>query len=100
MVILFLITVALLGLGANLLSKHYSQIRIIDYINQDFGKININQANKEELICLIGIGEKLAQRIIEYRQDNGRFFDIVELKNIKGIGDYKYRKIKDYFTVE
>ena len=99
-VILFLIFVALLGLGINLLSKHCSEIRVIGYVNQDIGKINLNQASKTILIDVPGIGKILAQRIIEYREQNGKFKYIAELKDIKGIGKSKYEAIKEYFTVE
>ena len=98
-VILFLIIVALLGLGINFLTKHFSQIRVIGYVSQDIGKINLNQANLETLIDIPGIGKILAQRIIDYRQKNGRFKDVTELENIKGIGKSKYQAIKDYFEI-
>ena len=99
-VILFLILIALFGLGINFLTKHYSHIRVIGYINQDVGKINLNQATPEVLIDVPGIGSKLAQRIIDYRKQNGEFRDITELEVIKGIGKSKYEAIKDYFIIE
>ena len=99
-VILFLIMVTLLGLGINFLVKQYSQIRIVGYVSRDIGTININQADKATLIDVPGIGEKLAQRIIEYRQQNGDFKGIADLRNIKGIGESKYEAIKDYFVVD
>jgi len=99
-VILFLIAVALIGLGINFLTKHCSQIRVIGYVSQDVGRINLNQADKESLIDVPGIGEKLAQRIIDYRKQNRGFGYISELKNIKGIGDFKYKAIRGYFTVD
>ena len=99
-VILFLIIVALLGLGINFLTKHYSQIRVIGYVSRDIGKINLNQTDKQTLISVPGIGAKLAQRIIDFRQQNGEFKYITELKNIKGIGEFKYKAIKDYFIIE
>lgn len=100
LVVLFLVCVALVGLGIDFLSKHFSQIRVIGYVSQDNGKININQAQKENLMEIKGIGEKLAQRIIDYRQKYGKFRDITELNNIQGIGKYKFEAIKDYFTVD
>ena len=99
-VILFLIIVALIGLGINFLTKHFSQIRVIGYVNQDVAKINLNQANPETLIDIPGIGRILAQRIIDYRQNNGNFKDVTELENVRGIGQAKYQAIKDYFIVE
>ncbi|MBM7613852.1 helix-hairpin-helix domain-containing protein [Alkaliphilus hydrothermalis] len=62
------------------------------------GKININHASAEELTKLKGIGEALAARIIEYRQQQGPFNSIEEIKNVKGIGEKKYLQIKDHIT--
>jgi competence protein ComEA len=62
------------------------------------GKININKANKEQLIELPGIGPALAERIIEHRAAKP-FKSIDELKDVKGIGDAKYDKIKDLITI-
>lgn len=61
--------------------------------------ININKATLEELLTLTGIGESKAKSIIEYRNTNGDFKDINELKNISGIGDALFDKIKDKITV-
>lgn len=62
-------------------------------------KININTAKVSELTTLSGIGETYAQRIIEYREQNGDFKSIEDIKNVKGIGDALFEKIKDYITV-
>ena len=62
-------------------------------------KVNINTANQTELDSLPGIGASLAQRIIEYREENGDFKSIEEIQNVKGIGDSKYADIKDKITI-
>lgn len=62
-------------------------------------KVNINQANQTELETLPGIGPSLAQRIIEYRQENGNFQKIEDIQNVKGIGDSKYSNIKDSICI-
>ncbi len=67
--------------------------------SQDAGKISINKATIEELITLPGIGEKTAQKIIEYRETYGSFWSIEDLKNVKGIGDKKFEKLKDYISI-
>jgi competence protein ComEA len=64
------------------------------------GKININKANSEELQTITGIGPSLASKIIEYRETNGKFNSIEELKNVSGIGDKKYETIKEYVTLK
>lgn len=63
------------------------------------GKVNINTANQSELDRLPGIGPSLAERIINYREENGNFKSTDELQNVKGIGDAKYADIKDRITV-
>ena len=61
--------------------------------------VNINTATIEELITLDGIGASKAQSIIEYRKNNGGFKSIEELKNVSGIGESVYLKIKDKITI-
>ena len=58
--------------------------------------ININTADKDELTVIPGIGEVTAQRIIDYRETNGKFTDISDIMNIRGIGEKKFNEIKDY----
>ncbi len=62
-------------------------------------KISINSATKEQLMLVPGIGETFAQRIIDYRDTHNGFADIIELKNIDGVGESRFQKWKDYFTV-
>jgi competence protein ComEA len=63
------------------------------------GLININICSKEELDSLPGIGEVIAERIIEYRKTN-KFTKIEEIRNVSGIGDSKFNDIKDLITVD
>ncbi len=60
--------------------------------------ISILTATKEEWMLLPGIGETKANAIIEYRNTNG-FQSIEDLKNVKGIGDSTFEKIKEYLTM-
>ena len=60
--------------------------------------VNINTANAEQLETLKGIGPALAQRIIEYREQNSAFKSIDEIKNVRGIGDKKFAAFKDKIT--
>ena len=61
--------------------------------------VNINTASARELDALPGIGEKLAQRIIDYRSANGPFQSVDDLIKVKGIGEKTLEKIKPYATV-
>ncbi len=62
--------------------------------------ININKATTEELQNLEGIGVTLAQNIIEYRSQNGKFNNIEEIKNVPGIGENKFNNIKENIKVK
>ena len=62
-------------------------------------KISINNATKEELMTLSGIGASKAEGIIKYRETNGNFTDITEIKNVSGIGESAFEKIKDNITL-
>ena len=61
--------------------------------------VNLNTATLEELQTLDGVGESKAKAIIEYRESLGRFKNIEELKQVSGIGEALYEKIKDRLTV-
>ncbi len=62
--------------------------------------VNINTDNVLELTQLDGIGTSKANAIIEYRKENGNFISIEELKNVSGIGEALFEKIKNYITIE
>ena len=61
--------------------------------------VNLNTATSAQIATLPGIGEKAAERIIEYREKNGGFKKIEELMNVKGIGEKSFLKLKPLITV-
>lgn len=68
--------------------------------NQDDGRINLNKADETELQTLPGIGPSKAAAIIEYREINGSFQAIEDLKSIAGIGDKTFEKLKDLIKIQ
>ena len=68
-------------------------------VEETDGKVNINTANKEQLMQLSGIGESRAEGIITYRTAHGNFSSIEEIKNVSGIGDAIFSRMKDKITV-
>ena len=62
-------------------------------------KININTAGAEELQELSGVGPALSERIIAYREANGRFARIEDLQNVSGIGETRFANLKDKICV-
>lgn len=97
--------------GLNLAKKVYDEEKIVvpligvdqnssgEFSNSQIsGKININTCTKEQLEELPGIGEVIANRIIEYRKTT-RFSNIEDILNVSGIGDAKFEGIKDLISV-
>ena len=78
--------------------ENEERINDTNEVNNSNTLININSASKEELLTLTGIGEAKAEAIIQYRNEN-KFKTIDDIKNISGIGDSLFAKIKDYITV-
>ena len=78
--------------GENVIDKEDSISR-----NQ---KVNINTANQTELETLSGVGPSTALKIINYRNENGDFERIEDIKNVPGIGDAKFESLKDSICVE
>lgn len=61
--------------------------------------VNINQATQTELETLPGIGPSTALKIISYREENGKFLNIEDIKNVSGIGESKFENIKNLICV-
>ena len=63
-------------------------------------KVNINTATQSELETLNGIGPSIADKIIKYREKNGKFKKVEDLKNVSGIGESKFEGVKDEVCVK
>ncbi len=67
--------------------------------NKNNLKVNINTANQTELETLPGIGTATALKIINYRKENGKFKNVEDIKNVKGIGESKFNNIKELIII-
>lgn len=99
-VVMFLMIVILSGTGIDYARKQCVPVRTAFCLDPSYGKININAADKEAMKDIPGIGDILAQRIIEYRGVNGPFADIEAVRKVKGLAGSRYDLIKTLICVE
>jgi len=99
-VILFLLVLAFCGLILNNLLKTNCRIEKVVYPQVQLAKINLNKVSLQDLVKLKCIPLKLSQRILEYRSLRQEFASVEELKEVKGIGEKRYEKLKEIFFVE
>jgi len=97
--IIFLACVALVGLGVDFLVKVNPGIREFVRVEDRLIRIDLNTVSLEELMHTRGVPKKIAQSIIDYRQANGFFRSLEDLKQVKGIGDCRYSKLEKLFFV-
>lgn len=83
-IIIFLFAITLAGMGIEYLAKKIKPLEKRHFL-EHLGKVDLNTVDVETLKSLPGIGEKLAGRIIEYREENNGFTDLDELEKVKGI---------------
>lgn len=83
--------------GEEVIEESYTDVPTTE---ENKRKININQAEQAELIELHGIGQAKAQAIIDYREENGVFKSLEDIKNVSGIGDIIFENIKDSIMVD
>ena len=85
----------------NILNSDSGENIVEEFENSDENSLlNINKATKQDLQNLPGIGVSLASKIIEYREENGKFANIEDIKNVNGIGESKYENIKEHICVK
>lgn len=84
----------------NITGKNTNNNQAGDKIDgQNSDKVNINTASIQELDTIPGVGEATANKILNYREENGDFKSIEDIKNVNGIGDKKYENMKDLICV-
>ncbi|MHB8811098.1 MAG: ComEA family DNA-binding protein [Desulfobulbaceae bacterium] len=71
----------------------FSVIMLLVFATAGFAKVNINTAPATELEALPGVGPAKAEAIVKYREENGNFKTVEDLKKVKGIGDKMFEKI-------
>lgn len=96
----FLSALGLLGLGIDFTCKLYARPAQSLVEESGLAKVDLNKAGFRELVDMAGVSPFLAKRIIEYRDAHGPFRSLEELKEVKGIGEYRYEKLKGLFVTE
>ena len=95
--ILFLTTVALIGIGTNFTLKVNSRVEKFIALDTRQIKMDINRATLEDLLRTRALPEKLAIKLLDYRNEHGAFSRLEQIKEIKGIGEYRYKKLEEFF---
>ena len=106
-VIVFVLACLLAGTGIDFVRKRCSVVKetaIADCLaggsESPDKKININTADMNELMTIKGIGVKTAERIIDYRSQNGPFISADDIMRVKGFGEKRFEKIREYIVAE
>lgn len=97
--ILFLVSIALIGVGISLAIKMNAQVARVVRLDSRIIRIDINQASIDDLLSTQCVSPGLAKRIIDYRSQHGTFKTLEELKDVKGIGEYRFGKLKEIFYI-
>ena len=99
-VILFLLIVLFCGITLNNLAKLNYRVKKLFCLQVHLAMIDLNKVSLEELIKTRCVMAKTAEYIIAYRQQHGNFSSLESLKEVKGIGDQRYEKLKKIFFVK
>lgn len=99
-VVLFLVISALIGTGISFASKTHTKLQKAVSADLRIAKINLNQASLDDLLESRCVSRRLADKIIELRNEHGGLGDFQELKKIKGVKDSRLKKLGKEFFVE
>ncbi len=97
------IAITLLGSVLHYAFKKYPTLHdAVNLIDSDkiYAKININTASVQELVSIPYIGEYTAENIRQYRQNNGPFTSVEQIKNVKGVRDKNYLKFRQHLKLQ
>ncbi len=96
--IIFFTVIVLAGVGIRHLGRLYAPARKVERLIIELGRVDLNTADKRALKTVKGIGEALAERIIAYRQENGPYSSVDDLRRVPGITRSRYERIRDAVT--
>lgn len=99
-VILFLLIIAFCGITLNNLAKLNYRVKKLFCPHLSLARIDLNKVSLEELITSRCLPEKTAALIVAYRQEHGNFRSLEGLKEVRGIGEQRYERLKGIFFVE
>ena len=103
LVLMVLASVLFFGSTLEYAFKKYPELKdVVNLVDSEsiYRKVNVNKASSEELIDIPYIGEYTAENIIDYRERNGPFASLDEIKAVKGIREGNYRIFKKYLVVK
>lgn len=98
--ILFLLAVAFCGIALNNLAKLNCNVKKLVSPEVRLAKMDLNKISLAELLETRCLPPKMSRRIIEYRLEHGDFSSLEGLKEVKGIGEKRYEKLKELFFIE
>lgn len=102
LVVLFLVVIIFTGTALHYLFKQNPRLdHFLDVLENErlYRRLDLNKASYEELLNLPSIGPVTAKRILAYREENGPFSDVAEIKDIEGIKSSSYEKLSKFLKV-
>lgn len=99
-VVLFLLMNVSVGVSPTVYGNALSVPTLSDSTMEQGDKVNINTASQEQLLQIKGVGPVLAERVVLYREKNGPFKQIEDLRSVAGIGEVKFNQIKSRVIVK
>lgn len=98
--IIFLSAAALVGIGTSFILKSSRRLQSFIVADARQARMDINRATLEDILRTRALPEKLARRLLDYRNERGAFSSLEQIKEIKGIGEYRYKKLEELFFAE